>query len=676
MRARRSLVLLVCLLLCAPAASLAQTAIPAPAAVSPSSARADLPSELASFFPADTEVYLEAHRLGAIFDSQPGSLEQVYEMLPAFLKAGKGDAETKLPVTIDEVRTLLASDVALGTGMGGRPGFEGMLVVLRTPSADAAAMVRDRLLPLLLSSFPEGRKTETVGGQSISLLAATNAPDAPTPFAYAVAKETVVVGGSAAVRALFDPAARDAATLASAPAFADARKRLSGNADTFGWIDLLSSMSDPGRSADPASVFRGLRGLAFAGTEGRTELLVEVDRSKDGVVTTIADAPSIDARAAALVPPDFHAMASFGFEAARVYDALAEYDAKIEPREGSRDTALWARSVEERVGMRAREEFLAALGGRMAVAFDFTPMLEAVKTSGFGAGAPHALYFVDTTQPEVARRALVRYFSSDPKTETESVREGVVVAHSGTTACAVVDGTAVVGEERDVERALDARRSGDTLLASPRFAALRERLASNTVAALYVSPDLGVALFDAIRRAGAVGGAATADASTGAGATAAALAPIVVTANKEDLGIYVSSELPSAAGFSVLGIAAGVAIPSLLRARGAANESSAIGTLRSIASAEATYRSHHGRYATMPQLVAAGMLDRSVADGVRNGYRFRQVEVTAETFEFAAEPTSDVGSDRAFNVSGDFIIRYATGAIAPKGTTGKVLGAE
>jgi type II secretory pathway pseudopilin PulG len=81
-------------------------------------------------------------------------------------------------------------------------------------------------------------------------------------------------------------------------------------------------------------------------------------------------------------------------------------------------------------------------------------------------------------------------------------------------------------------------------------------------------------------------------------------------------------------------IIAAIAIPNLLRARIAANESSAVGSLRSINTAESTYRiaySNVGYACTLGALGgssanassdAAGLINAQLASGTKSGYRF------------------------------------------------------
>ncbi len=105
----------------------------------------------------------------------------------------------------------------------------------------------------------------------------------------------------------------------------------------------------------------------------------------------------------------------------------------------------------------------------------------------------------------------------------------------------------------------------------------------------------------------------------------------------------------------IIGIIAAIAIPNLLAARRSANEGSAISSLRTINSAEATFMSTHGRYADqMFELGTANILDASLstADGTgvikKHGYSFWNYRIAAtasnpELYETWVFPTSTSG---------------------------------
>lgn len=80
------------------------------------------------------------------------------------------------------------------------------------------------------------------------------------------------------------------------------------------------------------------------------------------------------------------------------------------------------------------------------------------------------------------------------------------------------------------------------------------------------------------------------------------------------------------AGVPIMLIVAAIAIPNLLRARIAANESSAVASVRMITTAEVTYMSNHpdsGYACSLSELSEARLIDGVIGrGGPRNGYRF------------------------------------------------------
>jgi prepilin-type N-terminal cleavage/methylation domain-containing protein len=127
---------------------------------------------------------------------------------------------------------------------------------------------------------------------------------------------------------------------------------------------------------------------------------------------------------------------------------------------------------------------------------------------------------------------------------------------------------------------------------------------------------------------------------------------------------------------AIIGIIAAIAIPSLLAARRAANESAAIGNLRTIGSAQATYYSQKGTYGTFANLTSQSMLDNAFsAASTRDSYGVASVgTLPGPTFEFKAEPIAPSAGTRAFNILDDFVIRQLNGSAAPSGTAGTPIG--
>jgi hypothetical protein len=118
-------------------------------------------------------------------------------------------------------------------------------------------------------------------------------------------------------------------------------------------------------------------------------------------------------------------------------------------------------------------------------------------------------------------------------------------------------------------------------------------------------------------------------------------------------------------------IVATIAIPSLLRSRQAANESSAVASLRTIAAAEAAYSSTtRGNYAGLETLVAQGLLDSRFGSGIA-GYEF-SIAVSGRTFGATAIPAAPDSGRYGYFVTTDGIVRYSTApGLAPPALAGQ-----
>ncbi|HVP52013.1 MAG TPA: prepilin-type N-terminal cleavage/methylation domain-containing protein [Terriglobales bacterium] len=130
---------------------------------------------------------------------------------------------------------------------------------------------------------------------------------------------------------------------------------------------------------------------------------------------------------------------------------------------------------------------------------------------------------------------------------------------------------------------------------------------------------------------------------------------------------------------AIILIIAAIAIPSLLRSRIAANEASAVGSLRIINTAEITYNTTYGAtvgfanlsalgpYASggSPSSAAAGLLDANLAAGAKSGYTFTVVALGTNnsTYESTAAPQSPGTSGRRYFCSDpSLVIQFNTTA--------------
>ena len=130
---------------------------------------------------------------------------------------------------------------------------------------------------------------------------------------------------------------------------------------------------------------------------------------------------------------------------------------------------------------------------------------------------------------------------------------------------------------------------------------------------------------------------------------------------------------------AIIGIIAAIAIPNLLKSRQAANEASAIGSTRTLGTAQATYQSTKGKSKDFAVALTdmnssgEGLIDDTLAAGAKSGYAFTMVgsaatSTQASYFDTKATPqnTGVFGTgNRSFYSNETFIIYQAAGGTAP-----------
>src|SRR5256886_16607608 len=81
---------------------------------------------------------------------------------------------------------------------------------------------------------------------------------------------------------------------------------------------------------------------------------------------------------------------------------------------------------------------------------------------------------------------------------------------------------------------------------------------------------------------------------------------------------------------AIILIIAAIAIPNLIKSKMAANEASAVGSLRTVNSAENTYSSTYGTGLTdLTTLGTSGMIDNVLESGTKSGYTLTATPVAA-----------------------------------------------
>ena len=126
---------------------------------------------------------------------------------------------------------------------------------------------------------------------------------------------------------------------------------------------------------------------------------------------------------------------------------------------------------------------------------------------------------------------------------------------------------------------------------------------------------------------------------------------------------------------AIIGIIAAIAIPNLLASRRAANEASAISTLRTIGTSESTYSSTlgFGAYGDLATLNTPKLVDDSVANSTsakpKSGYFYGVKNAGASGYNSASARISDSVGTRNFSSDEPGVVYVHPLAIASPPTT-------
>jgi len=126
---------------------------------------------------------------------------------------------------------------------------------------------------------------------------------------------------------------------------------------------------------------------------------------------------------------------------------------------------------------------------------------------------------------------------------------------------------------------------------------------------------------------------------------------------------------------AIIALLAAIAIPNLLRARLQANESAAQAALKTVATAEVTYRTSNPDYASLATLgspaTGPAYIDGVLAAGTKNGYVLAVTDISGETFQVSATPISvNISGFRSFCITEDGVVRVNdTGALSDSRAT-------
>jgi prepilin-type N-terminal cleavage/methylation domain-containing protein len=114
----------------------------------------------------------------------------------------------------------------------------------------------------------------------------------------------------------------------------------------------------------------------------------------------------------------------------------------------------------------------------------------------------------------------------------------------------------------------------------------------------------------------------------------------------------------------IIGVIATIAIPNLLTSQRNAREASAVGTLRTITTAEANYMTSNQQYATLAELVSGKLVDAELVSSNRNGYTYELTLPSTVSYNVTATPVVNATQMRYFYADDSGVIREQFGAAA------------
>ncbi len=123
---------------------------------------------------------------------------------------------------------------------------------------------------------------------------------------------------------------------------------------------------------------------------------------------------------------------------------------------------------------------------------------------------------------------------------------------------------------------------------------------------------------------------------------------------------------------AVIGIIAALAVPNLVQSKKAANEASAIASVRNLVTAQITYASTlgGGNFGSLAELSSENFADEVLGSGQKDGYDFSVATNGSIGFSVIAIPTvPGTTGERAFYGNETGVIRYTVDGTVPDSTS-------
>lgn len=350
----------------------------------------------------------------------------------------------------------------------------------------------------------------------------------------------------------------------------------------------------------------------------------------------------------------------------QIYDDLQQLAGTANP-----NAAASAAQTQQALNIDFKQDFLSLLGGELTVELDtVTP-------------APAWKAVLRVTDPVHLQQTLTKLLGA-MNLRSEPFTAGGVTYHkvsparvtapapqqSAQMAYAFVDGYLLLASSP--EAAIDAvrvHRSGQSLAKSQRFQASLPPGHPSGVSALWYQDSAAMAALRLQQMAGLPNSLAQLSAQQ----------PPTVMAAYAEPSIIRGASTSSAMDASVIAIVAAIAIPNLMRARTAANDATAIGMMRSVISAQASYAKTYPDRGFAPSIetLGAGAGGASAEHAAlladvgtcgmdkwceKSGFRFRIFPVCLQEqcpqYVIAATPVSAAPGGRNFCATSDGVVRF------------------
>jgi len=335
--------------------------------------------------------------------------------------------------------------------------------------------------------------------------------------------------------------------------------------------------------------------------------------------------------------------------------------------------------VEQGLNISLKDDLLSLLTGEITMEIDsFTPPQQ-----------PAWKVILGVNDADHLRQTLNTILTATRFEASQEADNGItyssVLVPSGKTSTQVVyalaDGYLILGPTRNiVADSLWLHRSGNSLAKSRKFLDSLPPGRSSGASALFYEDPIGMTAVQLKSQ--------MPDLAETLGKVSAAVRPMVLNVYAEDSAIR---EISTNQMFDTTGvlIVAAIAIPNLLRSKIAANESSAVGSVRTINTAQVTYSATFPKRGFAPNLAAlaldprdpnayspehAGLLEEHLANAsctgdawcTKSGYQFLVTSIcklkVCKQYVVLATPISDSTGNRSFCSTQDGVIRYKMAA--------------